>query len=263
MKNNKDNNRKQTRLLNKTTVALLAAGAAGAVYVLSPSLTALEKKISDTNSPEVSLTYLQELERINPDDPMIPYLKAKLLYEKGNYNEVMDLLAPEIKEDPDHSALDTFILYLKTRVAMSDSIDNKSKEQVITEVKAELDALVNRNFSPEQIHEIVNICYQISDANRAYDYIIKIEEPDYKTLNETYSLALQSGHYDKALEIRKSLFLNNETEDGYKELFKLYVEAFDKNLFASFLKEYDGKFKDDINFIKAEIDTANKLGLFD
>ena len=104
MKNNKDNNRKQTRLLNKTTVALLAAGAAGAVYVLSPSLTALEKKISDTNSPEVSLTYLQELERINPDDPMIPYLKAKLLYEKGNYNEVMDLLYPEIKEDPDHSA---------------------------------------------------------------------------------------------------------------------------------------------------------------
>lgn len=263
MKNNKDNNRKQTRLLNKTTVALLAAGAAGAVYVLSPSLTALEKKISDTNSPEVSLTYLQELERINPDDPMIPYLKAKLLYEKGNYNEVMDLLDPEIKEDPDHSALDTFILYLKTRIAMSDSIDNKSKEQVITEVKAELDALVNRNFSPEQIHEIVNICYQIFDANRAYDYIIKIEDPDYKTLNEIYSLALQSGHYDKALEIRKSLFLHNETEEGYKELFKLYVEAFDKNLFASFLKEYDGKFKDDINFIKAEIDTANKLGLFD
>ena len=141
MKYNNDNKRKQTRLLNKTTVALLAVGAAGAVYVLSPSQTSLEKKISDTNSPEVSLNYLQELERINPDDPMIPYLKAKLLYEKGNYNEVMELLDPEIKEDPDHSALDTFILYLKTRVAMADSIDNKSREQVIAETKAELDAL--------------------------------------------------------------------------------------------------------------------------
>ena len=176
MKYNNDNKRKQTRLLNKTTVALLAVGAAGAVYVLSPSQTSLEKKISDTNSPEVSLNYLQELERINPDDPMIPYLKAKLLYEKGNYNEVMELLDPEIKEDPDHSALDTFILYLKTRVAMADSIDNKSREQVIAETKAELDALKNRNFTAEQIREIVKICNIISDANRAYDYIIKIED---------------------------------------------------------------------------------------
>ena len=89
---------------------------------------------------------------------MIPYLKAKLLYEKGNYNEVMELLDPEIKEDPDHSALDTFILYLKTRVAMADSIDNKSREQVIAETKAELDALKNRNFTAEQIREIVKIC---------------------------------------------------------------------------------------------------------
>ena len=263
MKYNNDNKRKQTRLLNKTTVALLAVGAAGAVYVLSPSQTSLEKKISDTNSPEVSLNYLQELERINPDDPMIPYLKAKLLYEKGNYNEVLELLDPEIKEDPDHSALDTFILYLKTRVAMADSIDNKSREQVIAETKAELDALRNRNFTAEQIREIVKICNIISDANRAYDYIIKIEDPDYKTQNEIYSLALQSGHYDKALEIRKNLYLNNETEEGYKELFKLYIEAFDKNLFASFLKEYDGKFKDDTAFIKSQIDTANKLGLYD
>lgn len=263
MNNNKDSKRNKTRLLSKTTVALLAAGAAGAVYVLSPSLTSLEKKISDTNSPEVSLNYLQELERVNPNDPMIPYLKAKLLYEKGNYNEVMDLLAPEVKEDPEHTALDTFILYLKTRVAMSDSIDNKSKDQILKEVKAELDALSNRNFTTEQIHEIVKICYVINDVQRAYDYITKIEEPDYQTIGEIYSLALQTGHYDKALEIKKTLYLNNETEEGYKDLFKLYIEAFDKTLFASFVKDYDGKFKDDSAFIKAEIDTANKLGLYD
>lgn len=263
MNNNKDSKRNKTRLLSKTTIALLVVGAVGAVYVLSPSLTSLEKKISDTNSPEVSLNYLQELERVNPNDPMIPYLKAKMHYEKGNYNDAMELLAPEIKEDPEHTALDTFILYLKTRVAMADSIDNKSKDQIIKEVKAELDALSNRNFSSEQLHEIVKICQIISDAYRAYDYIIKIEKPDYATITKTFSLALQTGHYDKALEIRKTLYLNNETEEGYKELFKLYVEAFDKNLFASFLKDYDGKFKEDSEFLKHEIDTANKLGLYD
>ncbi len=191
--------RKSAPLLSKTTIAILIVGAVGAVYVLSPTSTTLEKKISDTSSPEVSLNYLQELEKLNPDDPMIPYLKAKLLYEKGNYNDVIELLAPEIKEDPDHRALDTFILYLKTKVALAGTIDNKSKEKTLTEVNAELNALLNRNFTTEQIKEIVKICYQIPDVEKAYTYICKIENPDYETMNEIYSLALQTGHYDLSL----------------------------------------------------------------
>ncbi len=260
---NKGNKRSSTHLLSKTTVALLAIGAAGSVYLLSPSLTSLEKNISDGNSPDVSLAYLQELERVNPNDPMIPYLKAKLLYEKGNFNDAMDLLNIKIQEDPEHRSLDTYILYLKTRVALAENIDNKSKEQILKEVDLELKSLSGRDFSDEQIRDIIQICYSIPDVENAYTYILKIRKQDVKTINETYSLALQTGHYDKALEIKKALYLNNETEEGYKELFSLYVEAFDPKLFTPFLKEYDGKFKDDISFIKAEIDTANRLGMYE
>ncbi|WP_295363013.1 tetratricopeptide repeat protein [uncultured Succinivibrio sp.] len=255
--------RKSAPLLSKTTIALLTAGAVGAVYVLSPTSTNLEKKISDTSSPEVSLNYLQELEKLNPDDPMIPYLKAKLLYEKGNYNDVIELLAPEIKEDPDHRALDTFILYLKTKVALAGTIDNQSKDKTLSEVNAELNALLNRNFTTEQLKEIVKICYQIPDVEKAYIYICKIENPDYETMNEIYSLALQTGHYDKAIEFKKNLFLNEESKENYETLFSLYLQAFDKDMFSAFLKEYGGKLKDDSDFIKAEIDTATKLGLYE
>ncbi|SFS91928.1 Tetratricopeptide repeat-containing protein, partial [Succinivibrio dextrinosolvens] len=260
---NTNKKRKSAPLLSKTTIALLTVGAVGAVYVLSPTLTTLEKKISDTSSPEVSLNYLQELEKLNPDDPMIPYLKAKLLYEKGNYNDVIELLAPEIKEDPEHRALDTFILYLKTKVALAGTIDNQSKAQSLSEINAELNALLNRNFSNEQLKEIVKICYQIPDVEKAYTYICKIENPDYETMNLIYSLALQTGHYDKAVEFKKALFLNEESKENYESLFSLYLQAFDKDLFSAFLKEYDGKLKDDSDFIKAEIDTATRLGLYE
>src|SRR5574344_3125144 len=103
--------RKKVHLLSTSAIASLIGVTVAAIYFLTPTSLSLEEKIASTQSPDVSLAYLRELESTHPNDPMIPYLKAKIYYEKGNYNEVMRPLAPQIVDDPKGRSIDIYLLF--------------------------------------------------------------------------------------------------------------------------------------------------------
>ncbi len=255
--------RKKVHLLSTSAIASLIGVTVAAIYFLTPTSVSLEEKIASTQSPDVSLAYLKELEKTHPNDPMIPYLKAKIYYEKGNYNEVMRLLAPQIVDDPKGRSIDTYILFLKNKVALAGSIDNQDDVKTIEQIKSELDVFIHRDFSNEQLFEITDLCLAISDPKRAYQYLKKVENPSQKTKERLFNLALQNGLYEDAVFYKRQECLNNETLDNYKELFNLYLQASSPELYKNFIDTYKGSLRENPEFIKAQIDTANRLGLYD
>ena len=170
MYTNKKSSKNHIHLLSKTTIALLVTATAAAVYFLTPTSTSLEEKIAKAQSPEVSLAYLNELEKVHPNDPMLPYLRAKIYYDKGNYNEVMELLAPQIKEDPKKRSADTYILYIKTKIALAGSINNQSEEATLNEVRAEIKAFHVKDLNDEQLRELSDIALSMGMPDTAYEY---------------------------------------------------------------------------------------------
>ncbi|MGN1281353.1 MAG: tetratricopeptide repeat protein [Succinivibrio sp.] len=263
MRNTVNRNKKQTHLLSKTTIALLVATIGVSVYFLTPTSTSLEEKIQRAQSPEVSLVYLQELEKVHPDDPMIPYLRAKIYYDKGNYNKVMDLIAPQIKEDTQKRSTDILILYIKTKIALAGSINNKSRDETLNEVRAEIRAFSNQMFTDSQLREMATVCAQLGMADMAYDFLNRVMLKDDATTHKLYELALQSGNFRAATDYLYEAFLKDENEKNADRLFSLYLQSFDPALFGEFLDKYQGKLKDESFFIRKQIDTSRKLGLYE
>ena len=263
MYTNKKSSKNHIHLLSKTTIALLVTATAAAVYFLTPTSTSLEEKIAKAQSPEVSLAYLNELEKVHPDDPMLPYLRAKIYYDKGNYNEVMELLAPQIKEDPKKRSADTYILYIKTKIALAGSINNQSEEETLKEVKAEIKAFHVKNLNDEQLRELSDIALSMGMPDTAYEYLYKVKKMDSKTRKRLFNLALQSGNFKAATDYMYTEFLQDESFEKADDLFSLYLQSADASLFKKFLEDYNGNFKENPIFIKKEIETANRLGLYD
>ena len=261
-KNNKSS-KKHVHLLSKTTIALLVTATAAAVYFLTPTSTSLEEKIAKAQSPEVSLAYLNELEKVHPNDPMLPYLRAKIYYDKGNYNEVMDLLAPQIKEDPKKRSADTYILYIKTKIALAGSINNQSEEETLKEVKAEIKAFHVKDLNDDQLRELSDIALSMGMPDTAYEYLYKVKRIDSKTRKRLYNLALQAGNFKAATDYMYTEYMQDESLEKADELFALYLQSSDASLYKEFLEKYDGTFKENPVFIKKEIEIANRLGLYD
>lgn len=261
-KNNKSS-KKHVHLLSKTTIALLVTATAAAVYFLTPTSTSLEEKIAKAQSPEVSLAYLNELEKVHPNDPMLPYLRAKIYYDKGNYNEVMDLLAPQIKEDPKKRSADTYILYIKTKIALAGSINNQSEEETLKEVKAEIKAFHVKDLNDDQLRELSDIALSMGMPDTAYEYLYKVKRIDSKTRKRLYNLALQAGNFKAATDYMYTEYMQDESIEKADELFALYLQSSDASLYKEFLEKYDGTFKENPVFIKKEIEIANRLGLYD
>ena len=261
-KNNKSS-KKHVHLLSKTTIALLVTATAAAVYFLTPTSTSLEEKIAKAQSPEVSLAYLNELEKVHPNAPMLPYLRAKIYYDKGNYNEVMDLLAPQIKEDPKKRSADTYILYIKTKIALAGSINNQSEEETLKEVKAEIKAFHVKDLNDDQLRELSDIALSMGMPDTAYEYLYKVKRIDSKTRKRLYNLALQAGNFKAATDYMYTEYMQDESLEKADELFALYLQSSDASLYKEFLEKYDGTFKENPVFIKKEIEIANRLGLYD
>ena len=261
-KNNKSS-KKHVHLLSKSTIALLVTATAAAVYFLTPTSTSLEEKIAKAQSPEVSLAYLNELEKVHPNDPMLPYLRAKIYYDKGNYNEVMDLLAPQIKEDPKKRSADTYILYIKTKIALAGSINNQSEEETLKEVKAEIKAFHVKDLNDDQLRELSDIALSMGMPDTAYEYLYKVKRIDSKTRKRLYNLALQAGNFKAATDYMYTEYMQDESLEKADELFALYLQSSDASLYKEFLEKYDGTFKENPVFIKKEIEIANRLGLYD
>lgn len=263
MRNTDLRNKKQSHLLSKTTIALLVATIGVSVYFLTPTSTSLEEKIQKGQSPEVSLVYLQELEKVHPDDPMIPYLRAKIYYDRGNYNKVMDLIAPQVKEDTQKRSIDTLILYIKTKIALAGSINNKTREETLNEVCSEVKAFSNRQFNDSQLREMSSICAQLGLADMAYDFLNRVMLKDEATSSKLYELALQSGNFRAASDYLYEIFLKDESEKNADKLLSIYLQAFDPKLFEEFLEKYQGKLKDEGWFVKKTADTSRRLGLYE
>lgn len=263
MYTNKKSSKNHIHLLSKTTIALLVTATAAAVYFLTPTSTSLEEKIAKAQSPEVSLAYLNELEKVHPNDPMLPYLRAKIYYDKGNYNEVMELLAPQIKEDPKKRSADTYILYIKTKIALAGSINNQSEEATLNEVRAEIKAFHVKDLNDEQLRELSDIALSMGMPDTAYEYLYKVKRIDSKTRKRLYNLALQAGNFKAATDYMYTEYMQDESLEKADELFALYLQSANASLYKEFLEKYDGTFKENPVFIKKEIETANRLGLYD
>ncbi len=263
MYTNKKSSKNHIHLLSKTTIALLVTATAAAVYFLTPTSTSLEEKIAKAQSPEVSLAYLNELEKVHPNDPMLPYLRAKIYYDKGNYNEVMEILSPQIKEDPNKRSADTYILYIKTKIALAGSINNQSEEATLNEVRAEIKAFHVKDLNDEQLRELSDIALSMGMPDTAYEYLYKVKRIDSKTRKRLYNLALQAGNFKAATDYMYTEYMQDESLEKADELFALYLQSANASLYKEFLEKYDGTFKENPVFIKKEIETANRLGLYD
>ena len=262
MASNKKNNKKVS-LLSKSTIAALLVVAAGAIYLLTPTSNSLEDKILKGQSPEASLVYLNELEKVNPDDPMIPYLKAKIYYDKGKYNTVLELLAPSLKQDPKHQLADTYILYLKTKFALMGAFDNEPSDVTKRQLVAEIKAFGHKEFSDEQLIELSNLSLALNLTKLSFDFLDRVVDKTPEIEDKLYSIAIQGSMYEKATDIKYRDFLSDQTLEKGLALNSLYLQAFDKDFYKDFLSKYKGKLKDNSVFIKDEIKTANSLGLYD
>ncbi|MGN0903326.1 MAG: tetratricopeptide repeat protein, partial [Succinivibrio sp.] len=257
------NQKNQVHLLSKTTIALLFIVAGLAIYFLTPTSNSLEEKIASGQSPEVSLVYLNELEKVHPDDPMIPYLKAKIYYDKGRYNDVMEILAPAVVENSRNRTADTYILYIKTKIALAGSIDNESRKETLDKVRAEIKAFSVKDLTDEQLFELSDISLSVGLADSAYDFLKRVKIQNSGHQKRMYALAVRSGNFREASKYLYDIFIEEQSLENAEALFSLYLQSTDPSLFKDFVSEYKGKLIDDPEFLKKEINTANRLGLYD
>lgn len=257
-KNKFGQHKSRVRLLNKMTLGILLVVTLLALWLVAPSRLILVELISRSTSSQVSLSFLQQLYKSQPDDPQILKLIVINHFNLGDYDDVELLLGNGIRNNLANQDPELVVIYLQSLLLKGKRDDDAvlAQQQNVRQILFQLTSPSNANTA----QELASIALQVGMPQRAFQFQYPHLKDSQTGRKMLIDLALQSGDLTSAVELQRQVFNTEQTLENAEKLMSEFTSSFNPQMSASFFRQYEGELIHNTEFLKLVIAHSQMIG---
>lgn len=242
------NNQPRERLVNVWSLLLLVITTVAALWLVSPSRESLVKLIARSSSPDVSLAFLEALDKNQRGQSDVILLMAKNHLALGHLEQAADYIEQLLYNNETKIIWPAKFLKLEIMLAKYVRANQENKPEMQIKIRQHL-----REMLPaptlEFAQQLADKALSVTMPDVAYEQLLPYAGQSDITQDRLLRLALQSSNYAAALNHQLAIFYQNENIEALEALVKLQAMNENKSRLADIFTNYSGRLKDDPEYL--------------
>ncbi|KIN11979.1 tetratricopeptide repeat protein [Vibrio mytili] len=229
--------RPKTHLINKSTLVLIAVFSLGTMWFVAPTKLMLIQLIEQSASPQISLAFLNQLYKFDPENRDIVKKIADKYIELGQLDDASRLLETMLIDnngERDWQATESYLSVLLASYYKATPEQQLQAEEKLTAFFDLIDAIPDDALARRFADAAIGFNLPLKGLDYLYSHVAS----DVTDYDELISLALQGENYDSALTLSKEAFQHSEDMPHANDLFDVFAAVNQPQLSKEFIEQY-------------------------
>ncbi|WP_413111889.1 tetratricopeptide repeat protein [Thaumasiovibrio sp. DFM-14] len=247
------------RLINKLTLIVLTLTTLWALWIVAPTKSMLIQLLSRSSSPEISLAFLQQLFKNDPQNRDIVRQIANNYFALGQLEAAENLLENMLVMDNgeyDGQALTLYVDILVAHIFQQDEPKSQDARKRLSHLLQPPPQVKDSEIA----RKLADIALAFSMPASAYQLLYPFQATPITNTQELIDLALQSNNQHNAIALQTARFYESDSMQDATYLFSLFVSANAIQANRDFFQQYQGSLRQDIAFLDTAINHCEQIG---
>lgn len=232
------------------------------MWFVAPTKLMLIQLIEQSASPQISLAFLNQLYKFDPENRDIVKKIADKYIELGQLDDASRLLETMLIDnngERDWQATESYLSVLLASYYKATPEQQLQAEEKLTAFFDLIDAIPDDALARRFADAAIGFNLPLKGLDYLYSHVAS----DVTDYDELISLALQGENYDSALTLSKEAFQHSEDMPHANDLFDVFAAVNQPQLSKEFIEQYQGTLANTPDYLKASSDHSEKVGNLD